>query len=159
MFRNRPLWWLYFYQIRSACSTKLWKKKHDDFMYVLKYHVFRSYYNTYTKKNIWLWYPTKKKYLALILSTKNYLAFIWTQKNIWLPIKYKAPPPPPGYQMGRPLWGYQTWIIKRENNCIKQNKVYPHGCQTMLYMYNLDWVIDITKPILKFELFQIAPHE
>ena len=28
------------------------------------------------------------------------------------------------------LWGCQTWVIKREKNCIKQNKVYPHGCQT-----------------------------
>ena len=29
------------------------------------------------------------------------------------------------------LWGCQTWIIRREQNCIKQNKVYPHGCQTI----------------------------
>ena len=70
-------------------------KKHDDFIYVLKYHVvFRSYYNTYTKIFIWLWYPTKKKYLALILSKKIYLAFIWTQKKYLTPNKIQSPPPP-----------------------------------------------------------------
>ena len=35
-------------------------KKHDDFIYVLKYHVvFRSYYNTYTQTNLAL--ISKKK--------------------------------------------------------------------------------------------------
>ena len=46
------------------------------------------------KKIIWLWYPTKKNYLALILSKKNYLAFIWTQKNYLTPNKIQSPPPP-----------------------------------------------------------------
>ena len=34
------------------------------------------------------------------------------------------------------LWGCQTWIIKREKNCIKQNKVYPHGCQTRMCFWS-----------------------
>ena len=55
-----------------------------------------------SQKIIWLWYPTEQNYLALILSQKNYLAFIWTQKKYLTPNKIQSPPPP-GYQMGRPL--------------------------------------------------------
>ena len=29
------------------------------------------------------------------------------------------------------LWGSQSWIISRETNYIRQNKVDPHGCQTI----------------------------
>ena len=78
MFRNRFLSWLYFYQIRSACSKKLWKNMMISFMFwntmVCSGHIIIHI----QKKIIWLWYPTKNKYLALILSKKIYLAFIWT---------------------------------------------------------------------------------
>ena len=46
----------------------------------------------HTKKIIWLWYPTKKNYLALLLSKQNYLAFILTQTNYLTPNKIQSPP-------------------------------------------------------------------
>ena len=81
-------------------------KKHDDFIYVLKYHVvFRSYYNTYTKKlsgsdiqpkKISGFNIIKNKLSGFHVNTKKYLT----------PNKIQSPPPP-GYQMGRPLIVYK----------------------------------------------------
>ena len=58
-----------------------------------------SAYNTYTKKLSGS--DIKKKYLVLILTKQKYLTHMNTTKYL-IPNKYKAPPPPPGYQMGRP---------------------------------------------------------
>ena len=147
MFRNRPLSWLKFYKIRSACSIKLWKNMMIPCMFwniMCSGHIIK-----HTKKDTWLWYPTKKNYLALILSKKNYLAFIWTQKKIWLPIKYKAPPP--GYQMGRPLGvsKHTKWfMVSYTCPCITRISIwylYTNRCITQIttwfsciYPYHVD---------------------
>ena len=95
MFRNRPLSWLYFYPTKSACSKNIWKNMMISFMFwnimLCSGHIIIhtqkkiSGSDIQPKKIIWLSYYPKKNI---------WLSYEHKTKNIWLPIKYKAPPPP-----------------------------------------------------------------